>query len=112
MDSRGLDRLLRELPRESDQVVRKAAFDIEAKAKQKAPVDTGFLRNSIAMVDTDAGDGQAEVVVGADYGTYVEFGTSSREAQPYMTPAVEAVRPQFEKGLAALVKRLGNGGPS
>lgn len=31
-------------------IVRKTAFDIQAKAAQKAPVDTGFLRNSIYVL--------------------------------------------------------------
>ena len=31
-------------------IIRKTAFDIQAKAAQKAPVDTGFLRNSIYVV--------------------------------------------------------------
>lgn len=38
-------------------VVRKTAFDIQAKAAENAPVDTGFLKNSI-------------YVVGAGYNTY------------------------------------------
>lgn len=31
-------------------IIKKTAFDIQAKAAQKAPVDTGFLRNSIYVV--------------------------------------------------------------
>jgi len=35
------------LPRETSDAVRKTAFDVEADAKQKAPFETGNLRNSI-----------------------------------------------------------------
>lgn len=108
MDTRGLDRLLRDLPKEADAVVRKAAFDIEARAKRKAPVDTGALRNSIAVVDETRGDAEAEVNVGAEYGAYVELGTVDRAAKPYLAPAVEAVRPGFEKAMESLMKRLGD----
>jgi len=35
-------------------VVTKAAFDIERGAKERAPVDTGALKNSIHVVDGDS----------------------------------------------------------
>lgn len=46
----GIDKLAGELRQQAAKAVRKAAFDIEAKAKIAAPVDTGFLRNSIYTV--------------------------------------------------------------
>jgi HK97 gp10 family phage protein len=41
-----------------------------------------------------------EVFVGpcVEYGIYQEFGTSKMAAQPYLTPAVEAIRAKFENG--------------
>jgi HK97 gp10 family phage protein len=45
-----IDELRGALRREASAAVRKAAYDIEAAAKQAAPVDTGFLRNSIYTV--------------------------------------------------------------
>lgn len=41
-----------------------------------------------------------EVFIGpcVEYGIYQEFGTSKMAAQPYMTPAVEAIRAKFENG--------------
>lgn len=105
-------------------IVKKACLDIEANAKDNAPVDTGALKASIYSV-VDGADGAAEaeaearaanskinfvtpdgdvivdrlhgmVVVGADYGPYVEYGTTRAGAQPFFTPAVEAVRGSFE----------------
>lgn len=70
-------------------LVRKAAFQVEAGAKLRAPVDTGFLRSSIQTAFE--GDLTAVVFVGAEYGVYVEFGTTRQRAQPYLQPALEEV---------------------
>ena len=106
-----------------DAIIKKCAFDIEAKAKAKAPVDTGFLKSSIyvetakeSTYDHAGGEGEGEmlpeverpkkhnaiVAVGASYGAYVEFGTVHAPAQPFLTPAAEEVRPEFEAALHLL----------
>lgn len=108
-------------------IVRKAAFDVQAAAQAKAPVDTGFLKSSIYTVtDKDSnysnagGEGEGEmlpevprppkhtacVAVGANYGVYQEFGTSHMPAQPYLTPAVEQVRPSYEAALLRLEAKM------
>ena len=81
-------------PAEASQVVRGAAFLCQRVAVQQAPVDTGFLRNSITVGRPDGGsltvgDLSAQVGPEAAYGAFVEFGTSRMGAQPYMTPAAE-----------------------
>lgn len=43
---------------------------------------------------------EALVAVGAEYGVYVEYGTTRAPAQPYLTPAVESVRSDFERECA------------
>lgn len=77
----------------ADQIVRKAALDIEAGAKVRSPVDTGFLRASIQA--RRVGPAHWRVVVGADYGLYLEYGTARQRAQPYFHPAIRAVEPGF-----------------
>jgi len=83
------------------QVVRRTAFAIQARARRAAPVDTGFLRNSIQVEHQD--DLTSVVFVGAEYGPYVEFGTSRMAAQPYFTPAVVAEEPAFIEAVKAVV---------
>jgi HK97 gp10 family phage protein len=101
------------------QIVRKAALDIQAQAQQNAPVDTGFLKNSIYTVTsqdstygnagTPPGDATmlpevaapedettAYVAVGASYGIYQEMGTRFQPAQPFLGPAVETVSQSFD----------------
>lgn len=103
--------------------VRKASFDVQALAQTRAPVDTGFLKSSIYTVthnsstygqglqgestllpeiDKPADDLTAFVAVGANYGAYVEYGTSRMAAQPYFHPAFDAVEPVFKAALAQL----------
>ena len=143
------------VPKVLGQIVRKAAFDIEAGAKQRAAVDTGFLKNSIYSVTSTkstygravqkaklgknkagvstkahlkkyvkhlerqrqqesmllpevggADESTAYVAVGAEYGIYLELGTTRMPAKPYFYPAVEAARPGFEAALAAVESKL------
>lgn len=77
----------------ADTIVRKFALDIEAGAKVRSPVDTGFLRASIRA--RRIGTARWRVEVGADYGLYLEFGTARQRAQPYFYPAIRAVTPAF-----------------
>lgn len=67
---------------------------IESDAKQFAPVDTGRLRSSIKR---EIRDEAGRVYTDVEYAPYVEFGTSSTPAQPYMQPAVEAERKRIPK---------------
>ena len=109
------------------QVVRKTAFDAQALAATNAPKDTGFLANSIYVVTADESsygrggasgpemlpevekpddDLTAYVAVGAQYGVYVEFGTVHMPPQPYLLPAMEAVRDSFEDAMGRLEDKL------
>lgn len=79
--------------------VGKTAYDGVAEAKYNAPVDTGFLMNSISA---EVDGLEAEFGPTASYGIYVEHGTSRMAGQPYMGPALETVMPRFEKAMQQL----------
>jgi HK97 gp10 family phage protein len=68
--------------------------DVEALAKQLAPVKTGRLRSSIyaRVQEWVAGIG-AEV----SYALFVEFGTRHVQARPYLYPALEENLPRLEQ---------------
>ena len=54
-------------------------------ARSVCPVDTGALRDSIAVSQ----DGMnAQISANTDYAAYVEFGTSKMAAQPYLVPSL------------------------
>lgn len=90
-------------------VVLKSGTDIVADAKVLAPIDTGNLASSIGM-DLDA-DGLG-VTAGptADYGDYVENGTSRMAAQPFTGPAFDRRAPLFEQALAQAAARATGAG--
>lgn len=97
-----LPKLENELRTRAVAAVRKAAFDIEAEAKLKVPVDTGALKNSIQV--WFEGDLHAFIAPHMEYGHFVEFGTRKMAARPYMTPAAEKVRPDFLGAMQRLIK--------
>jgi HK97 gp10 family phage protein len=93
---------------EASQVVRAAAMLCQRTAVQLAPVDTGFLRSSITVGRPDGGslrpgDLAAQVGPEANYGAFVEFGTSRAGAQPYMTPAAEQAGVWFTEAMRTQV---------
>ncbi len=87
--------------------VRKTAMDIEATAKQLAPVDTGFLRSSISTTVRGRGVSTTAVVgPTAEYGIYQELGTSRMAAHPYLAPAFDQKIPQLQRALTQVVGRI------
>jgi HK97 gp10 family phage protein len=85
----------------ASQAVRKTAHDIEADAKVNAPVDTGNLRGSISR---DIKTLSTEIGPTANYGRYVEEGTSRMAPQPYMNPAADRRFPQFDAAMDQIAR--------
>ncbi len=82
-----------QLQRRAEQVIQKAAMDIEKDAKTRAPVDTGFLRDNInAEQQTPL---EWWVIAHAEYSIYQELGTRFMRAHPFLFPALEAARSRF-----------------
>lgn len=79
-------------------------------------VRTSNLLNSIQIVDAREmfGTVQATVKIGEEYASDVEEGGPGRRAFPFVTPAVEAVKPWFEdninRALTRLIKEKGGTG--
>lgn len=70
----------------------------QASAPGEAPAtDTGRLANSIEFDQI----GPLTATVGSSllYALYLEYGTTRMAPRPYFRPAVEAVRPKFERAL-------------
>jgi HK97 gp10 family phage protein len=86
--------------------LRKTALDIERNAKAIVPVDTGNLKNSIGHSDLRmllAASMSVEVGPTAEYGQYVELGTSTQAPQAYMGPSLD----RFEGPFAMAIEQLG-----
>lgn len=80
-------------------VVAKTAADIEATAKNLAPVDTGTLKSSITR---DVRGLEAEIGPTVNYALYVEAGTSRAAPQPFLGPATDMHTPEFEAALGKI----------
>lgn len=98
-----LDQIREDMRSKAGLVIRKAALDIEAQAKANAPVDTGALKNSIIATKDPSKPFTWQVAVGVEYGPFVEYGTTKMVAQPFLTPAVEAVRPALLAALESMI---------
>lgn len=97
--------LIRKSPEKARELVKKAAYELEARAKVEVPVDTGNLRNSIRT--TFENDGMTGVVsTNVEYAIYVEYGTRFMSAHPYFTPAAEQVRQSFERAVKSELVKL------
>lgn len=104
----GLEKLQKKLKQnvqmeDVKKVVRHNGAEMQAKAQQKAPVDTGTLKRSIGLEITDGGM-TAEVEPAAEYAPYVELGTRFMEAQPYLGPAFDEQKEKFKKDMKKLVE--------
>lgn len=80
----------------------KAAADVVKDARNRVPVKSGALRNSISA---SIKGNKATIGPTAFYGRFVEFGTAKMEPQPFLLPAAEAVEPQ----LVEYVRKAGEG---
>lgn len=77
-----------------DETIKKYAYMMEAQAKSLAPVDTGYMRNSVS---TSFKFLSATLSVSAEYATYVEFGTSKQTPQPFFYLAFDSLKDQLLK---------------
>ena len=62
-------------------IMQQVGQEIVSAMQGKAPVDTGFLRDSIEL--TEVSNTQMTITSGAPYSLFVEFGTYKMAAQPY-----------------------------
>jgi HK97 gp10 family phage protein len=99
-----LPRIQSQIERALSEAVRKAAFLIEAQAKTLAPVDTGMLRNSIQT--RVEGPLKATVGTNVDYASAQEFGTRFQKGKPFLTPAADQVKKEFENELTKIERSL------
>lgn len=93
--------LIKKFRGDVDAVVRRTAGVMMGRMRILAPIDTGFLRNSITV--QKLAQATYAVAVGAEYGFWVNYGTRRLRAQPFFEPAVEEARRYFEAELKKLI---------
>ncbi len=79
-----LQKKIKQLPQalkdEFDGALGEAAYDFEQLAVNDVPIDTGFLKGEISVIRRDPM--HYEVISGARYSAYVEFGTINHVEVP------------------------------
>lgn len=85
----------------AQQSIEEAAQELQSAIQDRAPVDTGHLRNSYGYTTTSEGN-RAIAYVGTNvhYAEYQEFGTSIMAAQPHVRPALDATRDSLMETMA------------
>lgn len=122
-----LERLMDETPRRAHAVLDKAAFDVKRTAQPMTAFEFGAMRNSIYVNGTSGGKGSEygdavsealsrrpgvrildEVQPNNEFervvGVAVEYAYWQELQKPYLTPAVEIVRPQVTEAWRQLLK--------
>lgn len=85
-------------------------FAVAQDARALCPVQTGTLRDSIAVRVQESG-AAGEVVACAPYAVCVELGTAGRAAHPFLYPAFAARRTDMTERIArAVIRRAESGG--
>ena len=85
-----LEEFANQVTKQLPQIVEKSVSPLKDSAKEKAPVITGALRDSI-VIDVEVTPEGVTVEVGptVDYGDDVEFGGLRRPAKPYLRSAAD-----------------------
>lgn len=134
IEIQGVDELVRNLNKIPKNATRRSlakaakagAEPILRSARQKAPVDTGRLRDSLRSKYAYQSSRAVRVEISSNmkpkgsswhsYDYYQEFGTSQHPAQPFMRPAadeqkekaVEETRRMMEQAVLEEVRKLGH----
>jgi HK97 gp10 family phage protein len=115
-----------------EKIVAKTTLHIERQAKILAPVDTGFLRNSIysdihgtsgrgaaiaaakrqnasagvtQALDAEPTRFEGYVIAAAEYAAYVNYGTAKMAARPFLTIAAWQERKRFRDEVAKAIRQ-------
>lgn len=84
-----LDGVIARLPAGQEAISDLGADAVVEGAKARAAVDTGYMRDHI---EKRAFGSERVVISEAPYSGFVEYGTRNMAAQPFMRPALEAVK--------------------
>src|SRR5438128_8025386 len=101
IDMSGWDKLEANLAEELHRAIEQLADEAVETAKQRAPVDTGALRDSIgAIVEGTDALFYAEV----HYAFFVEFGTQYMAPQPFLMPAIDEMQTKLNEHMRQAIE--------
>lgn len=97
--------IARDVREKLSQHIRRTALNMETETKSRTPVRTGLLRSS--WTTEMVSELTAIMGTNVNYAVFVEYGTRKMAARPMLTPAVEAVRADFETGITDILNSNG-----
>jgi HK97 gp10 family phage protein len=103
---RWIDDIPQEVQEEVKELVETTGFKVKADAQRLVPVDTGHLRRSIKAKVTNGGY-TTTIGTNVDYSIFVEFGTSKKDARPFLIPAYVKHKEKFERELRRITEGIG-----
>lgn len=83
----------------AEKAVSKVGHDMLATWEETVPVDTGYLKSSGSLEVVGLG---FDLGPTAEYGEYVELGTSRMSPEPALGPAFDQHLPNLERALGAI----------
>jgi hypothetical protein len=92
-DTRGLEQIIANCDELTPQIVESFGIEGAGLAKSFAPVDTGWLMNSLQSFMI--AEAVARIQSDADYDIYQELGTWKMAAHPFLSPAIESIAGRF-----------------
>lgn len=104
----GIDAIKAKLKRDASltsvkQVIKQNTIEMNATAQRNAPVDSGYLRRSIAMsIENEGLSGHVNAT--AEYAKMVNDGTRYQAAQPFMTDAYYKQKVKLREDLFRLFR--------
>ena len=96
-----LDKIGNNILINTQDIVQEAVFTGERTAKKACPVDTGMLRASIT---SNIGVLEGTVGTNVEYAPFVEYGTSTQSAKPFMKPAEKKAQNLINKKMRRVIE--------
>ena len=90
-----LNNLADSLTRQVASALQEAADIFIENAQTNAPVDTGFMRDNITVIDSS--DTSITITSEAGYSGFVEYGTRKMDSQPFFEPAIDQSVPEIQQ---------------
>ena len=85
--------------------VTEACGEVRDRARSLCPVESGTLKESIAMeTGQEEGGAWGRVYAGADYGVLVELGTCKQSSKPFLQPAFAQIKGTVAAGIAKAIR--------
>jgi len=100
---RSLEKLIKGLKEDMGAEIEAGTNRLAESARGRVPVNSGTLKDSIEVREETGMD--FVILAAAPHARFVEFGTLSRPAQPFLVPAAEEIFPMVVGNLVGAINK-------